>query len=107
VERRNQTIVAMAWSLLKQRRMPVRFWGEAVMIAVHLNRSLTRALQGKTSYEAWHGRTSTVAHLKVFGCVTYTKNLSQLSKLDDHDTAGVFIGYAEGAKAYRVLDPAT
>jgi transposase InsO family protein len=65
VERRNRTVVATARSLLKQRRMPTKYWGEAVMTAVHLlNRSPTWSLQGKTPYEAWHGRTPVVSHLK-------------------------------------------
>jgi len=56
VERRNQTVVATARALLKQRAMPAKFWGEAVATAVHLlNRSPTKSLQGKTPYEAWHG----------------------------------------------------
>jgi hypothetical protein len=106
VERRNQTVVAMARALLKQRRMPSRFWGEAVMTAVHiLNRSPTKALKNATPYEAWHGRAPTVSHLKIFGCVAYTRRLTQLRKLDDRGEAGVFIGYAEGAKAYRIYDP--
>jgi len=106
VERRNQTVVAMARALLKQRQMPSRFWGEAVMTAVHiLNRSPTKALKNATPYEAWHGRAPTVGHLKVFGCVAYTRRLTQLRKLDDRGETGVFIGYAEGAKAYRIYDP--
>ena len=53
MERRNQTMVAMARALLKQRGLPARFWGEAVVTAVHLlNRALTKALQGMTAYEA-------------------------------------------------------
>jgi len=48
-----------------------------------------------------------VSYLRTFGCVAYTRELGQLRKLDDRGKAGVFIGYAEGAKAYRVLDPAT
>ena len=43
-------------------------------------------------------------HLSTFGYVAYTKDLSQL---DDRSCPGIFIGYADGAKAYRVLDPET
>ncbi|KAK3125062.1 hypothetical protein QOZ80_7BG0599500 [Eleusine coracana subsp. coracana] len=54
VERRNQTIVATTRSLLKQRDMPAMFWGEAVSTAVFLlNRAPTKALDGKTLYEAY------------------------------------------------------
>ena len=56
VERRNQTVVGMARALLKQQGVPAKFWGEAVVTAVHLlNRSPTKSLQGKTPYEAWYG----------------------------------------------------
>jgi hypothetical protein len=60
-----------------------------------------------TPYEAWHGKAPAMAHLHTFGCLTFTKDLTQLKKLDDRSHPGVFIGYTDGAKAYRVLDPAT
>ncbi|BAF27802.2 Os11g0199800 [Oryza sativa Japonica Group] len=108
VERRNQTVVGMARALLKQRGMPAIFWGEAVVTAVYiLNRSPTKALDGRTPYEAWHGRKPGVSHLRVFGCLAFVKELGPISKLDDRSTPGVFIGYAEGSKAYRILDPET
>jgi hypothetical protein len=98
----------MARALLKQRGMSVVFWGEAVVTAVYiLNRSPTKALNGMTPYEAWHGRKPAVSHLRVFGCLPFTKELGHIGKLDDRSTPGVFIGYAEGSKAYRILDPGT
>nr|AAG60200.1 putative gag-pol polyprotein [Oryza sativa Japonica Group] len=108
VERRNQTVVGMARALLKQRGMPAIFWGEAVVTAAYiLNRSPTKALDGRTPYEAWHGRKPAVSHLRVFGCLAFAKELGHIGKLDDRSTPGVFIGYAEGSKAYRILDPET
>jgi hypothetical protein len=108
VERRNQTVVGMAQALLMQRGMPAAFWGEAVVMAVYiLNRSPTRALNGRTSYESWHGRKPPVSHLQVFGCLTFAKEFGHIGKLDDRSTPGVFIGYAEGSKAYHILDTST
>jgi hypothetical protein len=77
VERRNQTVVAMARALLKQRGLPARFWREAVVTAVHLlnraptkslqgNQAPTKSLQGKTPYEAWH-KPPAVGHLRTSG----------------------------------------
>ena len=84
------------------------YWGEAVVTAVYiLNRSPTKALDGMTPYEAWHGRKPAVSHLRVFGCLAFAKELGHIGKLDDRSTPGVFIGYAEGSKAYRILDPET
>jgi transposase InsO family protein len=52
VEQCNQTVVGMAWALLKQRRILAVFWGEAVVTAVYiLNRLPTKALNGRTPYE--------------------------------------------------------
>jgi hypothetical protein len=108
VERCNQTVVGMARALLKQRGMPAVFWGEVMVTVVYiLNRSPTKALNGRTSYEAWHGHKPAVSHLPVFGCLTFAKELGHIGKLDDRSTSGVFIGYAEGSKAYRILDPGT
>ena len=42
-----------------------------------------------------------------FGCLAFAKELGHIGKLDDRSTPGVFIGYAEGSKAYRILDPET
>jgi hypothetical protein len=104
IERRNQTVVGMARALLKQRGMSAVFWGEAMVTAIYiLNRSSTEALNGRTSYEAWHGRKSVVSHLRVFSCLAF----GYIGKLDDRSTPGVFIGYAVGSKAYRILDTGT
>jgi hypothetical protein len=108
VERRNQTVVGMARALLKQRGMSGVFWGEAVVTTVYiLNRSPTKALNDRTSYEAWHGRKPVVSHLRVFGCLTFSKELGHIGKLDGRSTPGVFISYAEGSKAYHILDLGT
>jgi hypothetical protein len=70
-----------------------------VVTAVYiLNHSPTKALDG---------RKPAVSHLRAFGCLAFAKELGHVSKLDDRSTPGVFIGYAEGSKAYRILDPKT
>ncbi|WVZ88500.1 hypothetical protein U9M48_035017 [Paspalum notatum var. saurae] len=65
VERRNQTVVDMARSMLKAKKMPAEFWGEAVSTAVFiLNRAPTKSLKGMTPFEAWQGRKPDVAFLR-------------------------------------------
>jgi hypothetical protein len=79
-----------------------------VVTAVYiLNHSPTKALNSRTPYEAWHGRKPAVSHLWVFDCLAFGKELGHIGKLDDTSTPGVFIGYVEGSKAYRILDPGT
>lgn len=78
------------------------------MTAVHiLNRSPTKALDGKTPYKVWHGRKPAVGYLCIFGCLAFAKELNHVGKLGNRSTPGVFIGYDDGAKAYRILDPVT
>jgi hypothetical protein len=108
VERRDRTVVWMSRALLKQRGILSVFWGGAVVTTVYIfNHSLTKALNGSTPYEAWHGRKPAVSHLQVFGCLAFATELGHIGKLDDRSTLGVFIGYAEGSKAYRILDLGT
>jgi hypothetical protein len=72
-----------------------------------LNRSPTKSLDGKTAYEAWHGKKPAVDHLRTFNCVVYAKETCpQLKKLEDRSTPMVFLGYNERTKGYRVFDPA-
>jgi hypothetical protein len=107
IERRNQTVVGIA-RVLKQMGMHVVFWGEAVVTDVYiLNCSPTKSLNGMTLHEVWHGRKPVVSYLRVFGCLTFSKELGHIGKLNDRRTLGVFNGYAEGSKAYRILDPGT
>jgi hypothetical protein len=88
--------------------MPAVFWGEAVVTAVYiLNCSPSKALNGRTPYEAWHGRKPAVSHLRVFGRLAFAMELGHVGKLDNMSTPGVFIAYAEGSKTYRILDPKT
>jgi len=107
VERRNQTVLGMARSMLKAMRMPGWFWGEAVLTAIFiLNRSPTRNLEGITPYEAWYGSKPPVHFFRTFGCVAHVKAAGgHLKKLDDRSTPMVFIGYETGTKAYRFYNP--
>jgi hypothetical protein len=59
-----------------------------------LNRSPTKALNGRTPYEAWHGRKPTVSHLRVFGCLTFGKELGHITSL----TTGALKGYSSATR---------
>ena len=71
-----------------------------------LNRAPTKALTGKMPFEAWYGSKPNVSFLRTFGCIGHVrKTKSNLTKLEDRTTPMVFLGYAEGTKAYRLYDP--
>jgi hypothetical protein len=83
--------------------------GEAVTTVVFLlNCAPTKALDGKTPFEANHGKKLAVGFLRTFGYLGFVKNKKPgLKKMDDRSAPMVFIGYSEGAKAYLMLEPNT
>lgn len=107
VERRNRTLLEMTRSLLKHMGVPNFLWGEAVRHATYLiNRVAKRSLVGKTPYEALRNKKPNVGHLKVFGCVCFTRTeTAGRRKLDDRSRVLVHLGTEPGSKAYQLLDP--
>uniref|UniRef100_A0A2N9ICE2 Integrase catalytic domain-containing protein n=1 Tax=Fagus sylvatica TaxID=28930 RepID=A0A2N9ICE2_FAGSY len=108
-ERKNQSILNMARSMLKSKKMPKELWAEAVDCAVYLsNRCPTRSVQGKTPQQAWSRKKPTVSHLRVFGSIAYMHVPDQeRSKLDDKSEKYVFIGYDPSSKGYKLYNPST
>ncbi|KAH9669584.1 hypothetical protein KPL70_021844 [Citrus sinensis] len=84
-KRKNRTILDMARSMLKSKRLPKEFWAEAVACAVYLsNRSPTRSVWGKTPQEAWSGKKPSITHLRVFGSIAHVHVPDESrAKLDD------------------------
>jgi hypothetical protein len=109
MERRNQSVMGMACSMMKAMSMPSWFWGEAVLMTVFiLNRSPTQSVKGRTPYEVWHGKKPSVDYFRTFGCVAYVKQGNKhLGKLEDRSTMMVFIWYEPGFKVWRFYNPVT
>ena len=86
-------IVEMARSILKEKNLSDKFWGESIATVVYLlNRSPTKAVVHLTPYEAWTERKPDVEHLRVFGCPAYAL-IHHRGKLDDKSVKCVFTGY--------------
>ena len=106
VEKKNRTIMSYVRSMLKEKRLPLELWAEAVNTYVYvLNRSFTKSLKDATPYEKWSGRKPSVDHLRVFGSVVHVKTIRKVSKLEDRSSVMILIGYELGTKANRCLDP--
>jgi hypothetical protein len=100
VDRRNQSVVTMAQSLLNSPSIPVLFSGVVVATAVYmLNRVPTKAVDGVTPY---------VHHLCTFRCIAYIKVMKlHQKKLDDHGLPVVFNDYEPSAKTWCFYNRAT
>ncbi|KAI5349042.1 hypothetical protein L3X38_001929 [Prunus dulcis] len=105
-ERKNRTIVEMSKTMMKEKKLPYKFWGEAVNTTVYIrNRCPTKALDNVTPFEAFSGRKPGVKHLKVFGSICFCHVPNQLrSKLEDAAVKCIFVGYGKCEKGYKVYN---
>ena len=109
-ERAIGVIFAMARTLLIDAALPPRFWGEAVMVAVHIrNRMPCSANKGDISpFQARYGYPPDLRHLRPFGCTAYVHITAHKTKVMPRALRGIFIGYGHdvsGQKGWRVFLP--
>ncbi|GJR99519.1 retrovirus-related pol polyprotein from transposon TNT 1-94 [Tanacetum coccineum] len=109
VERKNRTLQEMARTLLNEQSIPQKFWCNAVDTSTYiLNRILIRHFLGKTPYELFKGKKTSLEHFKVLGSKCFILNTKDyLTKFDPKSTEGVFLGYSPNNKAYIVLNKET
>uniref|UniRef100_W8AUM1 Retrovirus-related Pol polyprotein from transposon TNT 1-94 n=1 Tax=Ceratitis capitata TaxID=7213 RepID=W8AUM1_CERCA len=107
-ERMNRTLIEMARCMMLSAGAEESLWAEAVHTAAYLrNRSPTKALDGVTPYEAWHGHKPTVAHLREFGSFAVALDKRQHNKFKARGKEYTLVGYSDTSKAYRLLDRET
>ena len=82
--------------------------GEAYNTAMYLqNRSPHRALGHVTPKEAFSGKKPDVGHFRIFGCITHSYiPKEKRTKLEPTTEKGIFVGYRETSKAFRIYIPA-
>uniref|UniRef100_A0AAV1TDK8 Integrase catalytic domain-containing protein n=1 Tax=Peronospora matthiolae TaxID=2874970 RepID=A0AAV1TDK8_9STRA len=105
-ERAIRTIVTIGRSMLHHAKLDKCFWAEAAMTAVYVkNRLPSPKIPHKTPFEIVYNSKPSVKHMRVFGCQAYilTPKEKRL-KWDPKARAGLFLGYEEVSKAYRVYD---
>ena len=108
VERKNRTMCEMARMMLDEHRTPRKCWAKAVNTACHVsNQIFLRDFKKKTCYELMHGRPPKVSHFRVFGCKCFILKKGKLDKFESRSCDGIFLGYANHSRAYRVLNLVT
>jgi hypothetical protein len=62
-----------------------------------------RIVGSMTPEDAFSGKKSEVGHFWIFGCITYSHVPSEKRiKLEPTTKRGIFVGYSETSKAFRI-----
>jgi hypothetical protein len=107
-ERLNRTLITKARAMLVAAELPSQLWGEAVHVACYLKNltPIDTEAELKSPEELWTGRPTDLGHLRTFGCVAFVHiPTAKRGKLDKTSFKGVFVGYSQTARQYRILDP--
>jgi hypothetical protein len=108
VEHKHHHILKSARALRFQAHLPLCFWAECVLTAVHLINCLpTTLLSQQTPFERLYGQVPSYSHLKVFGCLAYAIVVHVSHKFAPRATRCVFLGYPVDQKAYKLYDLTT
>uniref|UniRef100_A0AAV1UAA9 Integrase catalytic domain-containing protein n=1 Tax=Peronospora matthiolae TaxID=2874970 RepID=A0AAV1UAA9_9STRA len=105
-ERAIRTIVTIGRSLLHHAKLEKCFWAEAAMTAIYIkNRLSSPKIDHKTPFEIAYKSKPSVKHMRVFGRQAYIlTSKEKRPKWDPKARVGMFMGYEEALKAYRVYD---
>ena len=93
-----------ARAMLHDQDLPMYLWAKAARTTVYVqNRTPHKVLKTKTPEEVFFGKKPEVSHLIIFGCPVYIHiPKEKRTKLDPSGNKGIFVGYSETSKAYRI-----
>ena len=90
-------------AMIHDQDLPMHLWEEAVYLQ---NRTPHRVLENKTPEEVFSGKKPEVSHLRIFRCLVYIHMPKEKrTKLEPSRRKGIFVGYSERSKAYRIYFP--
>jgi hypothetical protein len=96
----------MARSMLQHAKLPLRFWGFAVIAACYLRNRMPIGPDGKCPEEAFTGRKASVSHIRTFGCIAYAHIPKETrGKLELIARKTIFVGYLPTSRQYQLYDP--
>uniref|UniRef100_A0A2N9E5K6 Integrase catalytic domain-containing protein n=1 Tax=Fagus sylvatica TaxID=28930 RepID=A0A2N9E5K6_FAGSY len=106
-ERKLRHILDTVRALLLSSKVPVPFWGEAVLTAAHaINRIPSPTISNQTPYERLFGSPPHYQHLRSFGSACFVLlQPHEHNKLEPRSRLCCFLGYGETQKGYRCYDP--
>ena len=94
-------------AMLHDKDLPMHLWAEAARTSVYVqNYTPHIVLENKTPEEVFSSKKQEVSHLRIFGYLVYIHIPREMkTKLDPSGKKGIFVGYSESSKAYRIYFP--
>ena len=94
-------------TMIYDQDLPMHLWLEVARTAVDVHNGIYHSALGfKTPEEIFTGKKPEVSHLKIFGCPVYIHiPKEKRTKLDPSGKKGIFVGYCEVSKAFRIYIP--
>ena len=93
--------------MIHDQHLPMNLWDEATWTTIYVHNRISHSALGfKTPEELFKGKKHEVSHLKIFGCLVYVHIPNEKrTKLDPSRKKGIFVGYCEVSKAFRIYIP--
>nr|GEX32735.1 integrase, catalytic region, zinc finger, CCHC-type, peptidase aspartic, catalytic [Tanacetum cinerariifolium] len=109
VERRNQTLVEAARTMLTFANLPLFLWTKAIATSCFTqNHSIINKIFDKTPYELINKRKPNIKFFLMFGCRCYLLNdYEDVGKLTEKGDIRVFVGYSKESAAFRIYNKRT
>jgi hypothetical protein len=106
-ERKNRTIVGVAWAMIHDQGLPLFLWAEASRTTVYIQNRSPHTILGKSTHEeVFTGTEPDVSHLRIWGSVCHCHVPSmKMTKLESTTDKGLLVGYCESSKAYMIFVP--
>ncbi|GFT33127.1 retrovirus-related Pol polyprotein from transposon TNT 1-94 [Trichonephila clavipes] len=104
-ERANRVLLESARSVLYEKKLPLKFWAEAINCSTQVSNVTPRKGKEKIPLEIWTGNKPKLHYLKKFGCVAYFHVPKVLrNKFEVPGRRGIILGYARERRGYRIYD---
>jgi hypothetical protein len=106
-ERKNGFIEETVKALFNDQGISMFLWGEAAMMEIYVqNRSPHCILKDMALEEAFSSKKPNVENLIIFGCRLCSHiPKEKRNKLESSGKKGIFMGYSDSSKAYRIYIP--
>jgi hypothetical protein len=94
-------------AMIHDKYLPMNLWEEVTNTAVYMqNKSPHKVLENKTLEDMFLGEKLEVIHIRIFGYPIFVHvPKKKRTKLDPFGKNGIFVGYNETSKAYRIYIP--